>query len=160
VRSAINNRTLQRRPHSHRRTQMLTRRRTTCSACVWFALYGIRNERDSNDKETDARTTSLAPRQPRPCSAHKKYRQVTGTHRQRTTPPTPKHTHTTRTTPQTPKRTPPTNTSQRSEVARRRCVPPPTRRRTMRSACVWCALYSIRNEIKRIKRRQTHVLRV
>jgi len=46
--------------------------------------------------------------------------------RERTTPPTPIHTHTTRTTLQTPKRTPPTNTSQRSKVARRRCVPPPT----------------------------------
>jgi len=49
----------------------------------------------------------------------------THTHRQRTTP-RHRHTHTTRTTPQTPKRTPPTNTSQRSKVARRRCVPPPT----------------------------------
>ena len=50
----------------------------------------------------------------------------THTERERTTPPTPTHTHTTRTTPQPPKRTPPTNTKQRSKVARRRCVPPPT----------------------------------
>ena len=53
-------------------------------------------------------------------------RSHTHTRRQRTTPPTSTHTHTTRTTPQPPKPTPPTNTSQRSKVARRWCVPPPT----------------------------------
>jgi len=46
------------------------------------------------------------------------------THTQNKTHDTDTHTHTTRTTSQTPKRTPPTNTSQRSKVARRRCVPP------------------------------------
>jgi len=48
------------------------------------------------------------------------------THRQRTPPPTLTHTHTTRSNTPNPHTNPPPHTGQRSTVARRRRVPPPT----------------------------------
>ena len=83
---------------------------TPCASSVGTESFTLKASSSSNDSST----------------CKKINRSHTHIHRQRTPPPTPTHTHTTRTTPQIPKRTPPTNTEQRSKVARRRCVPPPT----------------------------------